>query len=239
MKRMAKGLKLNNICTIYKLINKINNKIYIGQTWRSLEERWGLGNRYNEYLSNSIKKHGKENFYYETLTFCGTQESANYCEDYFIKKFNSQDSEYGYNIRDGGSKGKLSEETKKKVSKSLMGHIVTEETKKRQSEARMGVEPWNKGTVGIMKPNSGSFKSGERKSKNTEFKKGQLPWNTGKKYTAEQLRSKKKLTFLQEEEIRNHLKLKTKKWKDISKEYDICFMTISNIKNNKHTLNET
>lgn len=30
--------------------------------------------------------------------------------------------------------------------------------------------PWNKGTVGIMKPNSGSFKKGERVSINTEFK---------------------------------------------------------------------
>lgn len=34
--------------------------------------------------------------------------------------------------------------------------------------------PWNIGTVGIMKANSGSIKKGERRSIKTEFKKGQL-----------------------------------------------------------------
>lgn len=41
--------------------------------------------------------------------------------------------------------------------------------------------PWNKGTKGIMKKNSGSIKKGERISKETEFGKGNIPWNKGLK----------------------------------------------------------
>jgi hypothetical protein len=41
--------------------------------------------------------------------------------------------------------------------------------------------PWNKGTKGVMKKNSGSFVKGERVSKKTEFKKGIIPWNKGLK----------------------------------------------------------
>ena len=39
---------------------------------------------------------------------------------------------------------------------------------------KKGNTPWNKGTNGICKPNSGSFIKGEHRSKDTEFKKGQL-----------------------------------------------------------------
>jgi len=42
---------------------------------------------------------------------------------------------------------------------------------------KKGFNPWNKGTVGICKPNSGSIKKGQRISKETEFKKGCTPLN--------------------------------------------------------------
>jgi hypothetical protein len=31
------------ICIIYKLINRVNGKLYIGQTWQSLKDRWENG----------------------------------------------------------------------------------------------------------------------------------------------------------------------------------------------------
>lgn len=44
-----------------------------------------------------------------------------------------------------------------------------------------GFTPWTKGTKGIVKPNSGSFKKGQHPSVTTEFKKGHKGWNKGKK----------------------------------------------------------
>ncbi len=50
--------------TIYKIINKINGKIYIGQTVKTLDERLQshyYGSRYkqNSHLLKSIKKYGE------------------------------------------------------------------------------------------------------------------------------------------------------------------------------------
>ena len=38
---------------------------------------------------------------------------------------------------------------------------------------------WNRGTIGITKPNSGSFQKGEHRNSSTEFKKGHISWNKG------------------------------------------------------------
>lgn len=46
---------------------------------------------------------------------------------------------------------------------------ISEEHRKSMSEKRIGMEPWNKGTVGVMNENR------------TSFKKGNIPWNKGKK----------------------------------------------------------
>jgi hypothetical protein len=46
------------INTIYILKNKINDKIYVGQTWQSLNERWrnGMGYRGCHKIERAIKK---------------------------------------------------------------------------------------------------------------------------------------------------------------------------------------
>lgn len=40
---------------------------------------------------------------------------------------------------------------------------------------KKGQVPWNAWTIGLIKPNSGSFKKGEHRSPTTEFKKGGMP----------------------------------------------------------------
>lgn len=111
---------------IYLLTNKINNKIYIGQTWLKLENRMGKsGGNYNNspYLYHAIKKYGSDNFFYEILCFCETQEQADNAENFYIQLYNSRDPLIGYNIKEGGSHGKHSEESKLKISKSVIKHI--------------------------------------------------------------------------------------------------------------------
>lgn len=112
-------MKLKNSCTIYLLTNKINGKVYVGQTWQKLQYRFGNnGQGYVEctYLNNAIKKYGWEVFKHQILCTTTSQEEANEKEDFFIKLFDSRNSNFGYNIKEGGSNGKLSKETKQKLS---------------------------------------------------------------------------------------------------------------------------
>jgi len=98
------------VWTIYKHTNKAivngkeNGKVYIGQTVKTMMNRWKNGNGYehNKHFSAAIKKYGKENFSHEVLTFCGTQETADQIEAYFIAKYNSTNKENGYNKIEGG-----------------------------------------------------------------------------------------------------------------------------------------
>lgn len=107
-------------CKIYVLKNKAaKDKPYVGQTWSKLEKRFGPNGRNyinSKKLMNAIIAYGPENFEYELLDECEDQETANAMEIFFINKFNS--IEEGYNIKEGGSNGKHSEETKTKIGVS-------------------------------------------------------------------------------------------------------------------------
>lgn len=162
-----------SICTIYKLINKINGMHYIGQTWQTLEKRWHAGGGYRSciYIERAIKKYGKDNFYYEVLSHAITQEEADKLEDMFIEMYDSVNPQKGYNIRGGGSRGKLSEQTKQKISLANTGKKATEEAKHKSSISHKGQHS---------SPNT-EFKKGKRYSPETEFKTGLIPWIKGKK----------------------------------------------------------
>lgn len=113
------------LCLIYKIENTINQKLYIGQTWQPLAVRWRHHKTHNECvkLHRAFKKYGESNFTISVILVVSSQECANYWEDYFIKYYNSIHN--GYNIREGGSRGKMgpmSDETKAKISAALKNH---------------------------------------------------------------------------------------------------------------------
>jgi len=130
--------KNNIICLIYVLRNRINKKVYIGQTWRSLKERINTGYKGCIYLHNAMTIHGADQFYYEVLCVANTQEIANYWERYFIAKFNSTDSNIGYNLREGGSNGTFPPESRRKMSLVHLGSKRTDEQKEKLSVSKMG-----------------------------------------------------------------------------------------------------
>lgn len=107
---------------IYKITNNINLKNYIGQTTKTIEERWKGHLKKNSnciYLKRSLDKYGIENFTIEELLFC-ENIMLNENEIIFIKKYNSIIPN-GYNIKSGGHHH---EETKEKIRKSLQcSHI--------------------------------------------------------------------------------------------------------------------
>lgn len=87
---------------IYKITNKINNKIYIGQSndiQRRFKEHQTKGSTSQIPLDIAIKKYGKENFEFEILEECSLEE-LNDKETFWILKFNA--IENGYNCNLGG-----------------------------------------------------------------------------------------------------------------------------------------
>lgn len=107
--------------TVYKHTNKLNDKVYIGITFRQPEARWGNGNGYysNKHFYNAIKKHGwNEGFKHEIIATNLSKEEAEKLEIELIQKYNSTNPKNGYNINLGGcSNGQHSEETRNKISK--------------------------------------------------------------------------------------------------------------------------
>lgn len=123
---------------VYKHTNKINNKIYIGQTCQKPEYRWGSdGQNYknNPYFYSAIIKYGWNNFTHEIIYNNLTAEEANQKEIELIKLYNSTDRNYGYNSESGGKNKVPNQETRNKQSDSARKRpIVKEETKQKLSK---------------------------------------------------------------------------------------------------------
>lgn len=86
---------------IYKIENKINHKIYIGQSKepkRRFKTHCYRSEKYDSLIHKAIKKYGKENFSFEIL---GWFEDYNDKERYYIKYYRSL-TPYGYNVQPGG-----------------------------------------------------------------------------------------------------------------------------------------
>lgn len=102
---------------VYKITNIINNKIYIGITTRSIEERYKEHlTCKSSYIGKSLRKNKKENFSIECIHEAKDIKELNTLEVYYIKKYNSI-YPYGYNIESGGDLKKLHIETKLKIQK--------------------------------------------------------------------------------------------------------------------------
>ncbi|MBQ2397772.1 MAG: GIY-YIG nuclease family protein [Bacteroidales bacterium] len=88
---------------IYKITNKINNKVYIGQSIRPIEHRFrrhindALNNVIDTHFARAIRKYGKENFYIELIDLAETQDELNQKEQYWIRYYDSVNSLNGYN----------------------------------------------------------------------------------------------------------------------------------------------
>lgn len=101
---------------IYIFKNKINGKVYIGQSVniakRYIKHKFACNNikskEYNYPLYVAIRKYGWENFSFEILEEC-TIEQLNEKEIYYIKKYNSYTgfkNSNGYNMTLGGDTGR-------------------------------------------------------------------------------------------------------------------------------------
>jgi group I intron endonuclease len=143
---------------IYKVINVVNGKIYIGKTKQTLEKRKKSHlkkSRHKEidkmtFFHRAIRKYGPENFHWDIIETLpnGTDEELCLRERYFIKQYDSNCREKGYNLTEGGdgvrrSGWKHHEETKEKIGNSNRGRHRTPEQKLKMRLATLkAMENW-------------------------------------------------------------------------------------------------
>ena len=98
---------------IYKITNAMTGGIYIGQTTKTLQERFHTHKRESRRILyygvtpfyRDIKKYGINNFFIEELEYVEDNKKLNDLEIYYIKKFDSyrKTNKNNYNLTTGGS----------------------------------------------------------------------------------------------------------------------------------------
>lgn len=115
---------------IYKITNKINNKIYIGKTVQPLKTRWKQHladskktSKNHNKLYRAMNKYGQENFIIEVIEDNIPIELLNEKEKFYIKLFNSFYE--GYNLTFGGD-GESHVDIEKVLQLYYSGKNITE-----------------------------------------------------------------------------------------------------------------
>ena len=132
---------------IYSILNKVNGKIYVGQTIQRFNKRKSkhinqLRNQkhYSNHLQNAWNKYGEDAFDFNVIEIC-SNESLNSNEEWWIDYFDSENPLRGYNLQSGGkSNFTVSDETRRKQSEALKGYVHSPESRKNMSEGRRGIK---------------------------------------------------------------------------------------------------
>ena len=106
--------------TVYKHVNKINGKVYVGLT-NNVKRRWrnsGYFYKGSPYFKHAIDKYGWDNFEHEILFEHLTEEEAKQKETEMVLYYRSNEPDYGYNLTNGGDLNVPNEEVRQKISKS-------------------------------------------------------------------------------------------------------------------------
>ena len=187
------------ISGIYKIINSINNKIYVGSSNNILGrlqrhfKELKNNTHYNKKIQRSFNKHYINNFCFEVIEYVEDFSKLIEREQYYIDTLKP---EYNIRLSANSSLGmKASDETKKKISESRIGHFVSDETRKKigdrhrgkfvsdETKLKMSLAQSNK--IG---PNKGKIFSEGHRSKMSESMKFRIPHNKGKQTSEDQRR---------------------------------------------------
>lgn len=112
--------------SIYLITNLINGKQYVGQTKRSVKDRYAehiqeaLNTDKNLHLYNSMRKYGIENFRIDILEDNVAESDLDALEIYYIGLFDTFLNGYNNTVGGGGVRGyHHSKETRIKIGKSV------------------------------------------------------------------------------------------------------------------------
>lgn len=161
------------IYSIYKITNKVNNKVYVGFT-QNVQRRWwahrSMNGSHTKLLYRAMKKYGRDSFCFEVIYQSRDHlHTLKIMEPFFIGEFNAYGK--GYNMNEGGDNPNTNE-SRQKASERMKHH----------------------NPMSILRTNAGSFKPGhtpkitkERNKKISESKKGSRNPNYGKSNTSTRL----------------------------------------------------
>lgn len=178
---MGKKAKDKSWC-VYMHVNKINNKIYVGQTCMPLEKRShsdGSGYRNNSYFWHAIQKYGWDNFEHIVFADNLTKEEANQTEMGLIALYKTNCNRhncptFGYNMTDGGE--------------GTVGWIPSEEYREKQSKIHQQQwqdEGFREKMLAIRTDENGPYKSQEFREKIAKLVQGEHNPNYGNHWTDE------------------------------------------------------
>jgi group I intron endonuclease len=142
---------------IYRITNKVNNKIYIGSAYnlsnRLSTHKYTLKNNKhkNPHLQSAWNLYGEEEFIFEILEIVEDKTKIIEREQYYLDLYSPHDNTIGYNIskKAGNTAGiKASEETRKKQSESAKKrkhYKWTDEQKQKRKQNFIGkIKSWAK-----------------------------------------------------------------------------------------------
>lgn len=169
------------ITAIYKITSP-SEKVYIGQAWdvgrRFREYKYLWKSRIQAKLHSSFKKHGIDNHKFEVVYEFPrdvTQSILDNYEQFYMDCYRDSGVEL-MNLREAGSRGKHSEESKKRLSLAHTGKVLSEETKQKIRENRKGKGiglsnyMYRVGLTGEAKERMRHSKIGSKASKETKRK---------------------------------------------------------------------
>jgi len=139
---------------IYLVTNSKNDKVYVGQTQKNkCKERWKEHLREAvratetgeirgcRYLNYAIAHYGSEVWDVRKIDTAYSLSELNEKEDFWIKKYDSTNSDKGYNLREGGDGSFVNQETIELLREANIRQFSDLENIKRHSEITK--EMWN------------------------------------------------------------------------------------------------
>ena len=197
----------NKTYKVYKHVFP-NGKIYVGITCRGLNTRWkdGMGYGGTTRVGHAIAKYGWDNVKHYVLNGDYTESQAKVKERELIRRYNSLDPRYGYNMTEGGDGSfgyRHSDECKQRMKENhadITGSKNPFFGKKHSSQTKQHLRLLNLGKTipaevrakmgrsGKAHPLYGKHFSEESRKKMSEAQKGERSHNYGTKFSDEHKR---------------------------------------------------
>ncbi len=165
---MGSGQMSDSLCRVYCL-SFSNGKKYIGVTIDLERRLWEHENRVDVLVGRAWKRHGKPQI--RILAVCETEYA--YWYERRVIEWYSTISPAGYNLMDGGMGGrKMSDKTRKKMSKSHTGLVMTVKARDKLSKRQRGTRHSLEHREKIAKSLRGNRHSIETKCKMSKSQQG-------------------------------------------------------------------